>query len=1226
MNNRLPLHGISFTQINLQHSKLGTDSLCRTLGMLQTNICLIQEPWVNKGKIRGLGGRGNLYSFGSYAASPRACIITSRDIKAWPLLPYCSRDVTAIRTLWSTGIVVFASVYMAAEEDCPPPKVRDLVEYCSNNNLPLIIGSDCNAHHTLWGSSNINSRGVMLTEFLASSDLHVVNRGHKPTFVVSRRSEVIDVTFASSSILHRIQKWWVDDEESSSDHRYIKAIIQLGPPDPMFCRNRRRTDWCLYTAELRTELAKLNSVELTSVKEIEGRVTQVTSVMEDAIDNACPLTKVKSKGKRVPYWTKELSALRRAARRLYRHVRTGGDGAWNSYRSARNEYQSVLRREKTSSWRKYCEEIEDCPSASRLYRILQNDQFIKLSSIDKGGGDYTLSIEDSYKFLLQEHFPSDPNGEPMVSEHDRRTTGGISTIIVTPKLVSRAVRSFSPYKAAGADGIFPAMLQMGLQDLVPQLVHIMRACLEFGYTPMAWRKMRVVFTPKPGRDSYERASSWRPISLTSFLLKTLERLIDWYIRTPELIGRLKKANQFAYMAGVSTDAALHQVVARIEKTLKSGEYAIGVFLDIRGAFSDATFKSLINGLVRNDVCGVCTRFIRHMLVSRAVETSYMDEKFTREVERGCPQGGVLSPLLWNLVVDEVLRKLNASLPQVYSQGFADDLLSLPRGIDLGVVTEHAQRAINVVERWCRGVDLAVNEKLAIILFTNKRKFTPRPIKLGGVLLNYQKQVRYLGVTLDQKLSWVPHCKSRATKAMVALAQCRRAIGPAWGLKPSICSWIYTAVIRPVIEYASLVWVPTVKVSSKLRLLNRVQRTALVSVCGAMKSTPASALECLFGILPIGIRLQQVALQTMHRLLLRNQWLDWQGMGRTRRVTHIDLCERRRQGIPEMDYPCDNNKEFLNQEQLFKIKIRSMQDWMEKGFDAEEPSSWICYTDGSRMDGSSGAAIFVIHKEDEVGRSIPLGWAPTIYQAELRGLIEACDYMSHVCPVSSTISIYIDSRSALDSLASSKKVVSLVREVHDAVNRLGSGRNLKLSWIPAHKGYAGNEAADVLAKGAANEQFCGPQPSMAVSLSVVKLAIRDWARRCHVTEWRERTDCVQSKQFIGAPYSRGSLNCDMTSRRRLKLLVQQVTGHNTLNKHMSRMGLVDSPVCTLCGREEETSFHFLGVCERYCALRFDIFGDHTLSPEEIIKVPFNILTHFIVRSGRFAENERHDSAH
>ena len=98
--------------------------------------------------------------------------------------------------------------------------------------------------------------------------------------------------------------------------------------------------------------------------------------------------------------------------------------------------------------------------------------------------------------------------------------------IITHPRVEWAIDSFAPYKSPGMDGIFPALLQEGWGVLIPYLVKIFRACLATQYVPAVWRQVKVVFIPKPGRSSYCGPRDFRPISLTSFLFKTMERLVD----------------------------------------------------------------------------------------------------------------------------------------------------------------------------------------------------------------------------------------------------------------------------------------------------------------------------------------------------------------------------------------------------------------------------------------------------------------------------------------------------------------------------------------------------------------------------------------------------------------------------------------------------------------------------------------------------------------------------
>ena len=95
------------------------------------------------------------------------------------------------------------------------------------------------------------------------------------------------------------------------------------------------------------------------------------------------------------------------------------------------------------------------------------------------------------------------------------------------------------------EGIFPAVLQEGCEVLIPYLIRIFHACLATGYVPAVWRQVKVVFIPKPGRNSYCGPKNFRLISLTSFLLKTLERLVDGFLRDEIVVSKPLHPNQHA---------------------------------------------------------------------------------------------------------------------------------------------------------------------------------------------------------------------------------------------------------------------------------------------------------------------------------------------------------------------------------------------------------------------------------------------------------------------------------------------------------------------------------------------------------------------------------------------------------------------------------------------------------------------------------------------------------
>jgi hypothetical protein len=206
---------------------------------------------------------------------------------------------------------------------------------------------------------------------------------------------------------------------------------------------------------------------------------------------------------------------------------------------------------------------------------------------------------------------------------------------------------------------------------------------------MSWRHIRVI--PKPGKP-LSQAKSLRPISLMSCIPKTPEKLLDRHIRDGVLAEKPLHQNQYAYRAGTSTETALFQVVRRLEKSLSYKEIALGVFLHTEGA-SDISFNSIITAAREHGLEEICCRWVRSMLES----ISLMGSNLAAQVVGGCPQRGVLSPLLWNLVVDKLL--VEASSLRFNILGYADDIVIIVQGKFAHTVGALMQSALNVVVKW-----------------------------------------------------------------------------------------------------------------------------------------------------------------------------------------------------------------------------------------------------------------------------------------------------------------------------------------------------------------------------------------------------------------------------------------------------------------------------------------------------------------------------------------------
>jgi hypothetical protein len=140
------------------------------------------------------------------------------------------------------------------------------------------------------------------------------------------------------------------------------------------------------------------------------------------------------------------------------------------------------------------------------------------------------------------------------------------------------------------------------------------------------------------------------------------------------------------------------------------------------------------------------RRIGAMLRSRTIRVEIGGGSVTVLVNRGLPQGGVLSPLLWNMVVDGLFRRLfNAHYQE---QDYADDdgVVLLQKGKFVSTFLDRMQGALNCAEHWCSEIGLSVNaDKTTMVLFTNNRKIgNVYNRKFFGTKLRMTDQVKYQG--------------------------------------------------------------------------------------------------------------------------------------------------------------------------------------------------------------------------------------------------------------------------------------------------------------------------------------------------------------------------------------------------------------------------------------------------------------------------------------------------
>ena len=168
-------NGSECWQINPRRCKTASYNLCEVTKNIRSGIVLIQEPWTYGGAIRSKLRGWKLFQGNKKDKRPRACIYVTSDMPFFLIPQFSSDDVVAVRVRnrrREGDSFVFVSVYMALEEPATPVILKELLSFNDRDKIPTVIGTDANAHHTIWGSSNNNTRGMDLLMYCASANLH----------------------------------------------------------------------------------------------------------------------------------------------------------------------------------------------------------------------------------------------------------------------------------------------------------------------------------------------------------------------------------------------------------------------------------------------------------------------------------------------------------------------------------------------------------------------------------------------------------------------------------------------------------------------------------------------------------------------------------------------------------------------------------------------------------------------------------------------------------------------------------------------------------------------------------------------------------------------------------------------------------------------------------------------------------------------------------------------
>ncbi|XP_048510255.1 uncharacterized protein LOC125500690 [Athalia rosae] len=347
--------------------------------------------------------------------------------------------------------MVVASAYQPYDSKDPPPtkELKALVRYCTSKGLKLLVGCDANSHHTVWGSSDTNRRGVALPGYLTLERRKILNRGSKPTFINFLRREVIDLTLCISKVVHMTKNGKVRKEDILSDHRRISFYLDgdaAWEPTVMY-RNPRATDWTSYREELAKGL-RGPCCKLKTIGMVEGAVGTLQTVINQAFEAACPARQ------------------RKCSKKVTWALKTGTDSKCEAYKATQKTYKKKIEKSKEEGWRDFCSKTENLSLVARLRKVFTSGPLINLDGLTLPNGRTAENQTEILTHMLETHFPGSlpaGGGLPIRVGPTRAGRGMMdwktAAEIVTPDRTKWAIDTFDKFKSPGADGIFPAILQ-----------------------------------------------------------------------------------------------------------------------------------------------------------------------------------------------------------------------------------------------------------------------------------------------------------------------------------------------------------------------------------------------------------------------------------------------------------------------------------------------------------------------------------------------------------------------------------------------------------------------------------------------------------------------------------------------------------------------------------------------------------------------------------------------
>lgn len=351
---------------------------------------------------------------------------------------------------------------------------------------------------------------------------------------------------------------------------------------------------------------------------------------------------------------------------------------------------------------------------------------------------------------------------------------------------------------AGIDKINAKIFKGTFMSILKYILKLFNACLMQAVFPKALKIAVIKPIFKSGDPQLK--SNYRPISILPLLSKILEKLIYNRLILHLSLNDIIHENQFGFQKNKGTHLPLLILQDKVTSAFEMGEYAVGIFLDLRKAFDTVDIEILLKKLHKYGIRDHSYKMF-HSYLSDRVQCVKIRNSMSgfRDVKIGVPQGSILGPILFLLYIND-LPKIN---PTVTCLSYADDTAIIIRHKDQTEMQNIIDEILTSMSVWFRCNFLSLN-----VSKTFSQHYSSSPstfkfnIKLHGEDVLEKEEVKYLGVVIDRNLKFSAHINhvSKVVSRNIGLIGRNR-----FFIDSHTALLLYNALVLPHLNYCCLIW-------------------------------------------------------------------------------------------------------------------------------------------------------------------------------------------------------------------------------------------------------------------------------------------------------------------------------------------------------------------------------------------------------------------------------------